>query len=475
MTEQARLLWTIDEISAATGGVVEAKIAGGSSLGVASISIDTRTLQPGALFIALKDARDGHEFVPSAFAAGARAALVARDYAATHPDATLIRVEDPFAALQDIARAARARLSSTATVIAVTGSVGKTGTKDMLRCCFSELGETHAADKSYNNHWGVPLTLAATPPDVQTAIYEIGMNHAGEITPLTKLVQPDIAIVTTVEPVHLEFFASVADIAEAKAEIFSGLRPGGVAILNRDNDFYPLLAERAAGAGAKIRSFGKSPEADVRLVDYESTGAGGRVTARIDDHDLSYQLASAGAHVAQNTLAVVAALAEVTSDVGKVVPALAKFGPAAGRGTREVLSVSDGSILIIDESYNANPASMRAALAVLGSTDRKKYPRRIAILGDMLELGDSSRALHADLRAALLASDTDLVFAAGPNMEALFQCLPQTKRGAWAERVEGIETAVVRALQAGDVVMVKGSLGSRMARVLAAIRKEFAA
>lgn len=463
-------LWTIDEIRLATGGQVE----GPANAVVTGISIDTRTLAPGDLFVPLSDKRDGHEFVEHAFQAGAAAALVANDFAYQNDDVTLIRVDDPLCALERLARAARTRLASSAVVIGVTGSVGKTGTKDMLRAAFSALGPTHAANKSYNNHWGVPLTLAQTPRDVQAAVYEIGMNHPGEITPLTKMVRPDIAIITTVEAVHLEFFDSVEQIAEAKAEIFHGLDANGVAVLNADNRHSELLCARAREHGADVKTFGKATNADIQLLSITHEACGTQVSARAVDETITYTLAVPGAHVAQNSLAVVAALRLSGRDVHQAMKALAALTPGVGRGAREQLSVPGGEMLLIDESYNANPASMRAALDVLGSVARVDYPRRVAVLGDMLELGEDSDTLHAALASAIADNDIDLVFASGPHMAALFAELPEGKKGAWAVTVDDIVPDVLAALRAGDAAVIKGSLGSRMAHVLAAIRKQFA-
>ncbi len=462
-------LWTIDEIVKATGG----RVKGPATRAVTGISIDTRTIQSGDLFVPLSDKRDGHDFVAGAFDKGAAAALVSRNVQLPNADATLIRVSDPLTALEDLAREARRRLKPDAVVIAVTGSVGKTGTKDMLRACFSAVGKTHAAAKSFNNHWGVPLTLATTPRDVDAAIYEIGMNHPGEITPLAKMVSPQIAIITTVEPVHLEFFSSVEQIAEAKAEIFYGLEPGGIAVLNADNAYFSLLRDRATRVNAQVLSFGRAADADVHLDDYTVQGSGGHVSATVGDHDISYALEIPGVHVAQNSLAVIAALHASGRDVMKGAKALSGLKPVAGRGARELLKVPGGEVLVIDESYNANPASMRAALSVLGDVPRDEHRRRLAILGDMLELGADSDALHAGLSESVETAAIDLVFLSGPHMQKLFEQLPDATRGAWANDVEDIADAVVAALHPGDVVMIKGSLGSRMAHVLAAIRNKF--
>lgn len=462
-------LWTIEEIVKATGGTEN----GNASQPVTGISIDTRTLEPGELFVPLSDKRDGHDFVGQAFERGAAAALVRQDFDVDGRTQTLIRVQDPLRALEDLARAARARLPAETVVIAVTGSVGKTGTKDMLRACFSALGETHAAIKSFNNHWGVPLTLARTPRHVAAAIYEIGMNHAGEISPLSKLVRPDIAIVTTVEPVHLEFFESVAGIADAKAEIFDGLGEDGIAILNADNPYFDQLVDRAGARSAKVVSFATETDADVRMTSYEPTPTGASVAARVGGREIEYALSIPGKHVAQNSLAVVAALSKSGRDVQRGVDALAGLQPSVGRGSRDAITIPGGTLLVIDESYNANPASMKAALGVLGSMPKDTYARRVAILGDMLELGDDSDALHVGLADSIKSFGIDIVFAAGPHMRSLFDAIPADRQGGWAMQSEDLADEVVRALRPGDAVMIKGSLGSRMAHVLAAIHKHF--
>lgn len=457
-------LWTWDELVAAAEAVPDGKPAAA----VTGFAIDTRALIPGEVFVALEDARDGHAFVPEAFRRGAAAALVATSYVKQQGDGALLRVAHTLRALEAIARAARAR--STARIVAVTGSVGKTGTKDALRRCLERIGPTHAAEKSFNNHWGVPLTLARLPTAARFGVFEIGMNHAGEITPLTRLVRPHAAIVTTVEPVHLEYFASVAAIAEAKAEIFLGLEPGGAAIINRDNPFYDLLARRADQAGARIVSSGQHPEATVRAERIAGAADGSEVVAHRGSRRIVYRIGAPGAHLALNSLAILAALDAIGVDLEQALPALAEVTPGPGRGGRSVLPVAGGTMLLIDESYNANPASMRAALAAMATVPRARYGRRIAVLGDMLELGREAPALHRDLAEAIDAAGVDLVFACGPNMALLFEVIPERRRGAWAESAEGLEAPLARIATAGDVVMVKGSLGSRMAVLVEALR-----
>jgi UDP-N-acetylmuramoyl-tripeptide--D-alanyl-D-alanine ligase len=456
-------LWTWGELVAASGAAAD----GAPSALITGFSLDTRTLAPGEVFVALRDQRDGHAFVTSAFERGASAALVETGYARNAADGALLRVADTLEGLRGIARAARAR--SHAGIVAITGSVGKTGTKEALRACLSRLGATHAAEKSFNNHWGVPLTLARMPAQARYGVFEIGMNHAGEIAPLAKLVRPQVAIITTVEPVHLQFFTSVAEIAEAKAEIFSGLEPGGTAILNRDNPFFELLQRRAREAGARVVSFGRHDNADVRPEVLTLGADGTDIVARVGGKRIAYRLAAPGAHIAQNSLAVVATLAALGADVEAAVPALTGITAAKGRGARLELGLKDGAILLIDESYNANPASMRSALAAMATVPRQRFARRIAVMGDMLELGDDSGRLHEDLKEPVDAAKVDLVFACGPHMQRLYAALPEARRGEWGPTSQDILAPLVAAVRAGDVVMIKGSLGSRMEPLVEAL------
>ncbi len=459
-------LWTWEELVEAADGTAD----GAPSVLISGFSIDTRTIASGEVFVALRDARDGHAFVGNAFERGAAAALVEKGYARNISDGALLRVTDPLEGLRGIARAARAR--SGAHIVAVTGSVGKTGTKEALRACLARVGVTHAAEKSFNNHWGVPLTLARMPANVDYGVFEIGMNHAGEITPLSKLVRPHVAIITTVEPVHLEYLGSVEGIAEAKAEIFNGLERAGTAILNRDNPFFELLAARARELGARVVCFGRHENADVRPEVWTLLPDGSDIVVRLGERRIAYRVGAPGAHIAQNSLAVVAALDALGADVERAVPALADLTAAKGRGARVEAKVKDGAILLIDESYNANPASMRSALAAMATVPRGANPRRIAVLGDMLELGAESGRLHEDLKEAVDAAEVDLVFACGPNMQRLFAVLPAAKRGAWAETSEGILAPLLAAVRAGDVVMIKGSLGSCMAPLVDALMQK---
>jgi len=456
-------LWTWGDLAAASGAATDDS----PPVAITGFSLDTRTLAPGDVFVALRDQRDGHAFVTRAFERGAAAALVERGYARNASDGALLRVHDPLEALRSIARAARAR--SQADIVAVTGSVGKTGTKEALRECLSRLGATHAAEKSFNNHWGVPLTLARMPARARYGVFEIGMNHAGEIAPLSKLVRPRVAVITTVEPVHLQFFASVAGIAEAKAEIFAGLDAGGTAVLNRDNAFFDLLQRRAREVRARIVSFGRHVDADVRPEVWAVGADGSDIVVRVGGKRIAYRLAALGAHIAQNSLAVVAALFALGADVEAAVPALAGITAAKGRGARRELSLEDGALLLIDESYNANPASMRSALAAMATVPRQRFKRRIAVLGDMLELGDDSARLHEDLKEPVDAAEVDLVFACGLHMQRLYAALPNARRGEWGPTSQDILGPLVAAVHGGDVVMIKGSLGSRMEPLVEAL------
>jgi UDP-N-acetylmuramoyl-tripeptide--D-alanyl-D-alanine ligase len=458
-------LWSWDELVRAAGAAAE----GVPRAPVTGFSIDTRTLAPGEVFVALRDVRDGHDFVLEAFRKGAAAALVSTDYKRVDGDDALLRVRDTLEGLRSIAAAARQR--SDARIVAVTGSVGKTGTKEALRACLSRIGPTHAAEKSFNNHWGVPLTLARMPADARFGVFEIGMNHAGEIEPLSALVRPHVAIITTVEPVHLEFFASVAAIAEAKAEIFAGLEPGATAILNRDNPHFDLLARRAGDRSVRVVSFGRHEKADVRPEVWQLGPEGSDIVARVGGKRIAYRLGAPGAHIAQNSLAVVAALEALGADIENAVPALAGMQAAKGRGARLTVELKDGPILLIDESYNANPASMRSALGAMATVPRDRFPRRIAVLGDMLELGTNSGPLHEGVKEAVDAAEVDLVFACGTHMQRLFAALPAARRGEWAETSQGIIAPLLAAVRAGDVVMVKGSLGSRMAPLVDALMR----
>ncbi len=466
----AEPLWTLGGIVAATGG----KCLGADANPVGGFSIDSRSLQPGEGFIAIRGPnRDGHRYAIPALEAGAGCAVVEGIFPPGDEE-RLVRVPDTFAALNDLGRAGRARVER-AVIIGVTGSGGKTGTKEALKAALSPSGTVHASSKSYNNHWGVPLTLANMPKSVTFGVFEIGMNHAGEIDVLTRLVRPHIAIVTTVAPVHLGYFGSVEAIAEAKAEIFHGLEPGGTAIINRDSPFYERLEAHARDHGAKVVGFGETEGAEVRLVSAELTPEGSLVKADILGEIVEYQLGAPGRHLVQNSLAVLAAVKLAGADLGLAAEALGGLHAQAGRGERLIIEGSDGRIAVVDESYNANPASMRASLATLGLTPRSAYKRRVAVLGDMLELGSEGPLLHRELAEAVDAAGVDVVFACGELMGSLYEALPASRQGAYAKTAEELAPRLIEAVGPGDVIMVKGSLGSRMAPLVEALKRRFEA
>jgi UDP-N-acetylmuramoyl-tripeptide--D-alanyl-D-alanine ligase len=463
-------LWT----STAMAEAMRASSNGALPEVVSGLSIDSRTIAPGEAYFAIKgDVHDGHDFVAAALKAGAALAVVEaaqrEKFASAAP---LLVVEDVLAGLVDLARAARARLD--AQVIAVTGSVGKTSTKEALRRVLGAQGPTHASAASFNNHWGVPLSLARCPATARFAIFEIGMNHAGEIEPLVRLVRPQVAIITTVEPVHLEFFAGIEAIADAKAEIFAGVELGGAVVLNRDNSQFARLTRRAKKRGiSRIVSFGAHKRSDARLLDVSLHAACSAVHANILGHDVTYKLGMPGRHMAMNSLAVLAAASLAGADLALAALALSQIEPAAGRGVRRALEVASGEATLIDESYNANPASMAAALNVHGRASVGPHGRRIAVLGDMLELGPTGPELHRGLVDAIKANHVDLVYCCGPLMRNLWDALSTGKRGGYAESAASLETQAVGAIRAGDAIMVKGSLGSKMKTIVNALEKRF--
>jgi len=463
-------LWTVDAMAQA----MRAEKSGALPAGISGISIDSRSLARGEAFFAIKgDARDGHDFVDNALKAGAGLAVVARDQRARFAaDAPLLLVDDVLEALRDLGRAARARF--TGKVIAVTGSVGKTSTKEALRLALAADGETHASAASYNNHWGVPLSLARCPAHAKYAVFEIGMNHAGEITPLTQMAMPHVAIVTTVEPVHLEYFGSVEKIADAKAEIFLGLVAGGAAVLNRDNDQYGRLEAAARAAKvSRIVTFGAHPQAEARLVRHALQPDSSTVEAVILGSPVTYKLGAPGRHIVMNSLAVLAAASLAGADLAVAALALTRLKAAVGRGARIPLGLPNGEALLIDESYNANPASMRAAIALLGQAEIGPQGRRIAVIGDMLELGDLGPGLHAELAGTIAENHIDLVYCAGPLSRSLWEALPPGRRGGYAETAAALEPAVIGAVRAGDAIMVKASNGSKMGPLVKALERQF--
>jgi UDP-N-acetylmuramoyl-tripeptide--D-alanyl-D-alanine ligase len=463
-------LWTTDAMAAAMGAARHGALPQSTS----GISIDSRSIQPGDAFFAIAgDNRDGHQFVAAALAAKAGLAVIAADRRAQFPgDAPLLVVTDVLKGLRELAGAARMRTH--AKVIGVTGSVGKTGTKEALRLALSTDGETHASIASYNNHWGVPLSLARCPASARYAVLEMGMNHAGEIAPLSRLARPHLVLITTIAPVHLEFFGSLAKIADAKAEIFLGVEPGGVAVINRDIAQFAQLKRRANQAGVeRVVSFGEHAKADARLIKCVLHPRCSTIQADILGTALTYKIGAPGRHLVLNSLSVLATAELAGADLALAALALAELKPVSGRGVPIELELPGGPALVIDESYNANPASVDAALALLGQAPIGPQGRRIAVLGDMLELGPTGSALHRGLAAPLDANAVDLVFCCGPLMRSLWQALPASRRGGYAEDSTALETQVLPVIRAGDVIMVKGSLGSRMAPIVKALQRAY--
>jgi UDP-N-acetylmuramoyl-tripeptide--D-alanyl-D-alanine ligase len=463
-------LWT----SGAMAQAMRAQIQGALPEAITGLSIDSRTIARGDAYFSIKgDVHDGHDFVAAALKAGAALAVVERAQRAKFaPDAPLLVVDDVLAGLVELGIASRARL--TAHVIAITGSVGKTSTKEALRRVLAAQGETHASASSFNNHWGVPLSLARCPASARFAIFEVGMNHAGEIETLVKMIRPQVAVITTVEPVHLEFFAGIEAIADAKAEIFVGLEPGGAVVLNRDNSQFTRLERSARKFGIdRIVSFGTDATSDARLIDVALHPDCSAVHANILGHDVTYKLGMPGRHMAMNSLGVLAAASLAGADLALAALSLSQIEPAVGRGARRALEVGNGAATLIDESYNANPASMAAALNVLGSAAVGPQGRRIAVLGDMLELGPTAPALHLGLNEAIKANNVDLVYCCGPLMRNLWDALSTGKRGGYAENSASLEAQVISAIRAGDAIMIKGSLGMKMKPIVTALEKRF--
>jgi UDP-N-acetylmuramoyl-tripeptide--D-alanyl-D-alanine ligase len=472
-------LWTPDSLEEATGGRLI-----GAPRAVTGASIDTRSLEPGDLFFAIRgEARDGHDFVPAALEKGAGAAVVAASRAAEFErNGPVLAVpeegDDPvLEAMRRLGLAARARTG--AAIVAVTGSVGKTSTKEALRHVLSAQGKTHASVASYNNHWGVPLTLARMPADSRFGVFEIGMNHGAEILPLTAMVRPDVALITTVEPVHIEHFRSLSAIADAKGEIFSGLKPGGVAVINRDNPNYErMLAHAHASRAGRIITFGEHAAADVRANRILTRPDVSVVDATVMGVPVTYQLGTPGRHVAMNSLGVLACIHALGTDLARAALSLAGLKPPVGRGERTALRIEQGAgeaeAFLIDESYNANPASIRAALATLAGIETGARGRRIAVLGDMKELGAAGETLHRELAEAVAANGIDLVFAVGPLMAHLFEALPMPVRGAAGLTAADVTDAVLATLRPGDAVMVKGSNSMRMVRIVEAVKARYA-
>ena len=466
------MLWTSADLAAATQGRATKAFA------VDGLSIDSREIAPGDLFVALTAARDGHDFVADALRKGAAAALVSRIPEGLS-DAPLLLVDDVQAGLEAIARAARAR--TRAKVVGVTGSVGKTSTKEMLRAILGGQGRVHAAEKSFNNHWGVPLTLARMPADADYAVIEIGMNAPGEIAPLARMAQLDVGLVTTVAPAHLAAFDSVEGIAHEKASILDGLKPGGIAVLNADIATWPILKAKAEGLAAPIVTFGETEGTDYRLTRSQIAQDMTVVQATARGNPLLFKVMSAGRHFALNALAVLAVTDALGLDPAITACDMGLWRPPPGRGTRErlILDQVDDHLTIdlIDDAFNANPASVAAALDLLAATrpqdgvGRVSRGRRSAILGDMLERGPTEAALHRAIADHPAMGAIAVVHCVGPRMRHLWEALPPARRGEWHATADDLAARVSHLVDAGDVILAKGSKSSHVSRVVDAIRK----
>ena len=466
-------LWsTQDMVKAMTGRPV-----GALPEGVDGISIDSRTAGAGDAFFAIKGDRfDGHDFASVAVANGASLLVVAESKlpALGRVTAPMIVVNDVLAALEDLGRVSRAR--SEAKIIAITGSVGKTSSKEMLRHALEPSGEVHASAASFNNHWGVPLTLARMPVSAKFGVFEIGMNHTGEIRPLVDMVRPQVAIITTIAAAHMGNFKNLTEIAAAKAEIMEGLGKQGHLLLNRDNDKYGWLRKRAGEHGVgHVHSFGENPKADYRLLNCKLLADCSTITARIGGEDVVVKIGAPGRHLVQNALAVLGATQLVGADLAKAIHALAAISAEKGRGARHTLKIDGGSFVLIDESYNANPASMRAALELLRDTPVRLRGRRIAVLGDMLEMGRFAERVHRDLAAPLRSANVDMVCLAGTEMPALRDELGTDVETVYREDASGLAEHLKSVLRDGDVVMVKSSLGLGFGRIVKALLDKYTA
>lgn len=464
-------LWSAAEAAGATGGVVKGDWQANG------VSIDTRSLEPGDLFVALNVARDGHEFVAAALDKGAAAAMVTHIPEGVAANAPLLIVADVQIALEALGRAGRTR--TRARIVAVTGSVGKTSTKEMLAGMLGDQGRTHASVASYNNQWGVPLTLARMPRDTEFGVIEIGMNHPGEIAPLAQMARPHVVLITTVAPVHLAAFAGIEGIAQEKAAILDGIEANGIAVLNADLEQFDILTAKAASVGARVVGFGRQTD-DFRLTEANVQRDVVVVQALAHGAPLLFKLQTEGLHFAMNALGALAVCEAIGADLALATIALGRWSPVRGRGARELVRLdpaeSELTLDLIDDSYNANPASMAAALAVLalartqGNPDRVQKGRRIAFIGDMKELGPRGEALHIDLADLPALQNIDVVHCVGPLMRPLYDILPESQRGEWSETSAEMAQGMHARLESGDVVLVKGSLSMNLARIVDAIR-----
>lgn len=465
-------LWTSADAVAATGGTCTTPWV------VNGVSIDTRMIETGDLFVALQAARDGHDFVKSALDSGAGAALVTHVPEGVAPDAPLLIVPDVLKALEDLGIAARARTN--AKVLGVTGSVGKTSTKEMLRDVLSKQGRTHASVASYNNHWGVPLTLARMPVDTEFAVIEIGMNHPGEIAPLARMAKPDVALITTVAAAHMEAFSGIEGIAAEKASIIDGLSTNGTAVLNADIDTASILQKKAARAEVKTVLFGQMAR-DFELVNIRISGDATVIQAKAFGDAILFKLDAAGRHFGMNALGALAAVHALGGDLARACLDIATWHPVTGRGQREVITLdqvhTELTIELIDDSYNANPASLAASLEVLTAATpqdnlgRVSKGRRIAYLGDMKELGSDEVAIHAGFAANVDLRGLDKVHCVGPLMKHLHDALPEAQKGRWTASAPDMTKGLGAELDAGDVVLVKASLSTGLGQIVDAIRK----
>lgn len=470
------LLWKSSDMVKA----MEGRPVGHLPEGITGISIDSRTLRKGEAFFAIKgDVFDGHDFATAAMAAGAGLLVVteARLPALGKLQVPMIVVDDVLAALTRLGIASRAR--SKAQIIAVTGSVGKTTTKEALRHVLSDCGKVHASAASFNNHWGVPLTLARMPEDTDYGVFEIGMNHHDEIRPLVKMVQPHVAVITLIAPAHLGHFANLEEIAVAKAEIFEGVLPGGYALLNRDDKRFKQLEALATAAGIEhIATFGENARSTYKLRDLVMKTDCSCITVSLGGQEAAVKISAPGRHIVQNMLAVMGAAHLVGADMTKVVLALASLQAEAGRGAQYRLRHGDGTFTLIDESYNANPASMRAALSLLESTEPQgegiEKGRRIAVLGDMLELGKQSSKLHGDLARPIVDTHVNMLFIGGAHMSALKSAMPAEIQVEYRESVDELLPLVVKAVRPGDVVMIKSSKSIGFVKIVNALLKKYA-
>jgi UDP-N-acetylmuramoyl-tripeptide--D-alanyl-D-alanine ligase len=454
-------LWTSGEVAQALGAVIAAPFEANG------VTFDSRAVGKGDLFFALKgETTDGHGFVAEAMKRGAAAAVVSRDV--ENAGGTLIRVSDTLKALEGLGRAARRR--SKARIASVTGSVGKTSTKDALRAMLSAQAPTSASAASFNNHVGVPISLARLPREACYGVFEIGMNHPGEIEPLARQVEAHVGVVTNVGPAHIGFMGSEEAIADEKACLFAGMAQAAVAVLNRDGKHYERLAGHARRFGvSRIVGFGRGETADARLVSCSLQDSGSDVVALIHGRRIEYRLGAAGEHWVLNSIAALAVVEALGADVDQAAASLAGVAASPGRGARRFLKFGNGTVELLDESYNANPMSVRAMLAILARSEPAKGGRRLLALGDMRELGEGADAFHAGLADAVAASGARQVFLCGPHMEALWRRLEPAQRGVHRPDSMALAGEVAAALRAGDVIAVKGSLGSRMKHVVDAI------